>query len=182
RPTGPELEDAAVLLLVRAGDEVGEDRVVGVVGALALQRPGGRTDDFDQSATAQPLERFLHQSPIWAFSHSTEIRHSRPPSPPILSAVAVPLDLPAIAGGQAVRGEHRLDFAPPALGEEERANVLQSLATGWLTTGLFARQLESEFAVYAEAPVALAVSSCTAAMYLALRALGIGEGEGEEVI
>ena len=60
--------------------------------------------------------------------------------------------------------------------------MLRSLETGWLTTGPFARQLESEFAVYAEAPLALAVSSCTAAMYLALRALGIGEGEGDEVI
>ncbi|MDX6571144.1 MAG: hypothetical protein QOC86_300, partial [Gaiellales bacterium] len=90
--------------------------------------------------------------------------------------MAVPLDLPAIAGGAPLRGERRLDFAPPALGDEERANVLRSLETGWLTTGPFARQLESEFALYAEAPVALAVSSCTAAMYLALRALGIGEG------
>ncbi|MDX6628951.1 MAG: hypothetical protein QOH00_1197 [Gaiellales bacterium] len=96
--------------------------------------------------------------------------------------MAVPLDLPAIAGGRPVRGEHRLDFAPPALGDEERANVLRSLETGWLTTGPFARRLESEFAIYAEAPVALAVSSCTAAMYLALRALGIGEGEDDEVI
>ena len=96
--------------------------------------------------------------------------------------MAVPVDLPAIAGGEPVRGERRLDFAPPALGEEERANVLQSLATGWLTTGPFARQLESEFATYADAPLALAVSSCTAAMYLALRALGIGEGERDEVI
>ncbi len=60
--------------------------------------------------------------------------------------------------------------------------MLRSLETGWLTTGPFARQLESEFALYAEAPLALAVSSCTAAMYLALRALGIGEGEGDEVI
>jgi dTDP-4-amino-4,6-dideoxygalactose transaminase len=96
--------------------------------------------------------------------------------------VVVPVDLPAIAGGQPVRGERRLDFAPPALGDEERANVLRSLETGWLTTGPFARQLESEFAVYAEAQHALAVSSCTAAMYLALRALGIGEGDGDEVI
>ncbi len=96
--------------------------------------------------------------------------------------MAVPLDLPAIAGGRPVRGERRLDFAPPALGEEERANVLHSLATGWLTTGPFARQLESEFATYAEAPLALAVSSCTAAMYLALRALGVGDGDGDEVI
>jgi dTDP-4-amino-4,6-dideoxygalactose transaminase len=96
--------------------------------------------------------------------------------------MAVPLDLPAIAGGVPVRGEHRLDFAPPALGDEERANVLRSLETGWLTTGPFARQLESEFALYAEAPLALAVSSCTAGMYLALRALGIGEGPDDEVI
>jgi dTDP-4-amino-4,6-dideoxygalactose transaminase len=96
--------------------------------------------------------------------------------------MAVPVDLPAIAGGTPVRGGRRLDFAPPALGEEERANVLRSLETGWLTTGPFARQLESEFADYAEAPLALAVSSCTAAMYLALRALAIGEGDGDEVI
>ena len=96
--------------------------------------------------------------------------------------MAVPVDLPAIAGGTPVRGGRRLDFAPPALGEEERTNVLRSLETGWLTTGPFARQLESEFADYAEAPLALAVSSCTAAMYLALRALGIGEGDGDEVI
>ncbi len=60
--------------------------------------------------------------------------------------------------------------------------MLRSLETGWLTTGPFARRLESEFADYAEAPLALAVSSCTAAMYLALRALGIGEGDGDEVI
>ena len=65
---------------------------------------------------------------------------------PILPGMAVPVDLPAIAGGQPVRGERRLDFAPPALGDEERANVLRSLETGWLTTGPFARQLESEFA------------------------------------
>jgi dTDP-4-amino-4,6-dideoxygalactose transaminase len=96
--------------------------------------------------------------------------------------MAVPVDLPAIAGGQPVRGERRLDFAPPALGDEERENVLRSLETGWLTTGPFARRLEAEFAVYAEAPLALAVSSCTAAMYLALRALGIGTGEDDEVI
>src|SRR5215213_4326629 len=87
----------------------------------------------------------------------------------------------AIDGGLPIRSTP-LSFAPPALGDEERRNVLRSLETGWLTSGPFARQLESEFALYADAPHALAVSSCTAAMYLALRALGIGEGEGDEVI
>ena len=90
--------------------------------------------------------------------------------------------LPAIAGGMPLRGDRTLDFAPPALGGEERANVLQSLDTGWLTSGPFAAQLEREFADYAEAPHALAVSSCTAAMYLGLRALGVGERVDDEVI
>ena len=96
--------------------------------------------------------------------------------------MAVPVDLPAIAGGRPCAASAGSTSRRPRSGDEERANVLRSLETGWLTTGPFARQLESEFAVYAEAPLALAVSSCTAAMYLALRALGIGEGEGDEVI
>jgi dTDP-4-amino-4,6-dideoxygalactose transaminase len=70
-----------------------------------------------------------------------------------------------------------LGFAPPLLGEEERANVLQSLETGWLTSGPFAAQLEQEFAAYAGVEHAFAVSSCTTAMHLALVALGLGPGD-----
>jgi dTDP-4-amino-4,6-dideoxygalactose transaminase len=70
-----------------------------------------------------------------------------------------------------------LGFAPPLLGDEERANVLRSLETGWLTSGPFATQLEEEFAAYAGVEHAFAVSSCTTAMHLALVALGIGPGD-----
>jgi dTDP-4-amino-4,6-dideoxygalactose transaminase len=70
-----------------------------------------------------------------------------------------------------------LGFAPPAFGEEERANVLRSLETGWLTSGPFATQLEEEFAAYCGVEHAFAVSSCTTAMHLALVALGIGTGD-----
>jgi dTDP-4-amino-4,6-dideoxygalactose transaminase len=70
-----------------------------------------------------------------------------------------------------------LGFAPPRLGEEERANVLQSLETGWLTSGPFVAQLEEEFAAYAGVEHAFAVSSCTTAMHLALEALGLGPGD-----
>ena len=182
RPARSELEYPGAVSLVHPSDEVGEDRVVGVVGPGALQRARSCADDLDERTATQALERLLHRSPIPASSHSEPLPGVPGHPARILSAVAVPLDLPAIAGGQAVRGEHRLDFAPPALGDEERANVLHSLETGWLTTGPFARLLESEFALYAEAPIALAVSSCTAAMYLALRALGIGDADGDEVI
>jgi dTDP-4-amino-4,6-dideoxygalactose transaminase len=70
-----------------------------------------------------------------------------------------------------------LGFAPPAFGEEERANILRSLETGWLTSGPFATQLEEEFAAYCGVEHAFAVSSCTTAMHLALVALGIGAGD-----
>ena len=86
-------------------------------------------------------------------------------------------DTPAVAGGEPIRGVRRLDFAPPLLGAEERRNVLHSLDTGWLTSGPFASQFEREFAEHAGAPHALAVSCATAAMYLALRALRLGEGD-----
>jgi dTDP-4-amino-4,6-dideoxygalactose transaminase len=70
-----------------------------------------------------------------------------------------------------------LGFAPPAFGEEERANVLRSLETGWLTSGPFVAQLEEEFAAYCGVEHAFAVSSCTTAMHLALVALGLGPGD-----
>jgi dTDP-4-amino-4,6-dideoxygalactose transaminase len=70
-----------------------------------------------------------------------------------------------------------LSFAPPALGDEERANLMRSLDTGWLTSGPFVAQLEAELGDYLETPHAFAVSSCTTAMHLALVALGIGPGD-----
>src|SRR3954468_18315505 len=82
----------------------------------------------------------------------------------------------AIDGGTPVRATP-LSFAPPALGEEERQNVLRSLDTGWLTSGPFVAQLEQEFAAYAETEIAFAVSSCTTAMHLALAALDLQPGD-----
>ena len=60
--------------------------------------------------------------------------------------------------------------------EEEIAEVVDSLRSGWLTTGPNAAELERRFAEYAGAKHALAVSSGTAAMHLTLVALGIGAG------
>ena len=70
-----------------------------------------------------------------------------------------------------------LSFAPPALGDEERENVLRSLETGWLTSGPFVEQLEGELVDYLEARHVVTTSSCTAAMQLALAILEIGPGD-----
>jgi dTDP-4-amino-4,6-dideoxygalactose transaminase len=70
-----------------------------------------------------------------------------------------------------------LSFQPPAIGEEEIAAVAETLRSGWLTTGPRAAELERRFAEYAGARHALAVTSGTAAMHLALVALGVGPGD-----
>jgi dTDP-4-amino-4,6-dideoxygalactose transaminase len=72
------------------------------------------------------------------------------------------------------------DFLPfhRALIEEEEINaVLDVLHSGWLTTGPRVREFESTFARYVGSAHGVAVSSCTAALHLALAAIGIGEGD-----
>ena len=75
------------------------------------------------------------------------------------------------------RRETPLGFQPPAIGEEEVAAVAETLRSGWLTTGPRAALLEERLAGYLEAEHVLAVSSGTAAMHLALLALGVGPGD-----
>jgi dTDP-4-amino-4,6-dideoxygalactose transaminase len=70
-----------------------------------------------------------------------------------------------------------LGFQPPAIGDEEIEAVAETLRSGWLTTGPRAEELERRFAAYLEADHVVAVGSGTAAMHLALIALGIGPGD-----
>src|SRR4051794_4791944 len=70
-----------------------------------------------------------------------------------------------------------LGFQPPSIGEEEIAEVTATLRSGWLTTGPRAALLEERMAAYLEAKHVLAVTSGTAALHLALLALGVGPGD-----
>jgi dTDP-4-amino-4,6-dideoxygalactose transaminase len=78
---------------------------------------------------------------------------------------------------ETTRRETFLGFQPPAIGEEEIAAVAETLRSGWLTTGPSAAELERRFAEYLDAKHALAVTSGTAAMHLALAAIGVGPGD-----
>src|SRR4029079_14487943 len=73
--------------------------------------------------------------------------------------------------------QRMLPFHTPDIGEEEIAEVLDVLRSGWLTTGPKARDFEREFAAMVGAKHAVAVNSCTAAHHLALEAAGIREGD-----
>lgn len=70
-----------------------------------------------------------------------------------------------------------LPFHTPDIGDEEIKSVVETLRSGWLTTGLKVQQFERAFAQYLGVPAALAVSSATDAMLIGLAALGIGPGD-----
>jgi len=71
-----------------------------------------------------------------------------------------------------------LPFALPEIGEEEIAEVVESLRSGWVTTGPKARQFEQDFTAYLGDDVqSVAVNSATAGLHLALEALGVGPGD-----
>jgi dTDP-4-amino-4,6-dideoxygalactose transaminase len=71
-----------------------------------------------------------------------------------------------------------LPFAVPEIGEEEIAEVVACLRSGWVTTGPKTRQFEQEFAAYLGGEVeTVSINSATAGLHLALEALGIGPGD-----
>ena len=72
-----------------------------------------------------------------------------------------------------------LPFALPEIGDEEIAEVVDTLRSGWVTTGPKARRFEQEFVAFLgdDSLQAIAVNSATAGLHLALEALGIGPGD-----
>lgn len=72
-----------------------------------------------------------------------------------------------------------LPFALPEIGDEEIAEVVDTLRSGWVTTGPKAKRFEAAFTAYLGDPSlqSIAVNSATAGLHLALEALGIGPGD-----
>jgi dTDP-4-amino-4,6-dideoxygalactose transaminase len=71
-----------------------------------------------------------------------------------------------------------LPFALPEIGEEEIAEVVSALRSGWVTTGPKTKQFEADFVEFLGGGVeAIAVNSATAGLHLGLEALGIGPGD-----
>ncbi len=72
------------------------------------------------------------------------------------------------------------DFLPyhlPSIGEEEIEAVVETLRSGWLTTGGKVNQFEADFKAKVGARHAVALNSCTAALHLALEAIGVEPGD-----
>jgi len=70
-----------------------------------------------------------------------------------------------------------IPIARPTIGQAEIEAVRGPLTSGWLTQGPEVAAFEREFAAFVGAPFACAVSNCTTALHLALRAAGVGDGD-----
>ena len=71
----------------------------------------------------------------------------------------------------------RIDVMRPWLGQEEADAIAETIASGWVAQGPRVARFEQEFAAAMRAPFAVATSSCTTALHLALKVAGIGPGD-----
>ncbi len=77
-----------------------------------------------------------------------------------------------------IRGaDEFLIFGAPLIGDEERREVMDCLASGWLGTGPKVARFERAFSERQGSPYAVAVNSCTAALHLSMLAAGVGPGD-----
>ena len=70
-----------------------------------------------------------------------------------------------------------IPVARPFIGQEEEGKVLDVLRSGWVTQGPRVAEFEAKFSAYVGCEHAIAVSSCTTALQLALQACGVGPGD-----
>lgn len=70
-----------------------------------------------------------------------------------------------------------IPFSPPDVGEEEIQEVAEALRSGWITTGPRTKKLEKLIAEYVGTEMCVCLNSQTACAELALRVMGIGEGD-----
>jgi UDP-4-amino-4,6-dideoxy-N-acetyl-beta-L-altrosamine transaminase len=86
------------------------------------------------------------------------------------------LKKPALAGGRPVR-ENFLPAFKPFINDAEINEVIDTLKSGWITTGPKVKLFEEEVQEFIGSKHAIAVSSCTSALHLSLVAYGVGSGD-----
>lgn len=71
----------------------------------------------------------------------------------------------------------KISFSPPDIGEMEIEEVVDTLKSGWITTGPKTKELERQVAEFCGVSKAVCLNSATACLEMTLRLLGIGEGD-----
>lgn len=71
----------------------------------------------------------------------------------------------------------KIPFSPPDIGEDEIAEVADTLRSGWITTGPKTKKFENQLTAYCMSDRTVCFDSCTAALEMTLRVLGVGKGD-----
>ena len=71
----------------------------------------------------------------------------------------------------------KIPFSPPDMTEAEVNEVRDAILSGWITTGPRTKELETRISQYVGTDKVVCLNSATAALEMALRLLGIGEGD-----
>jgi dTDP-4-amino-4,6-dideoxygalactose transaminase len=71
----------------------------------------------------------------------------------------------------------KIPLIDPVVGDEELSNIKSVLDSGYLSQGPYAKKMENKFASMVDTTHAIATTSCTTGMELALEGLGIGDGD-----
>ena len=71
----------------------------------------------------------------------------------------------------------RIEFSPPDISQLEIDEVVDTLKSGWITTGPKTKRLEQELSIFTNTDKTVCLNSATAAMELTLRLLGVGAGD-----
>lgn len=71
----------------------------------------------------------------------------------------------------------KVSFSPPDMGEQEAEEVVQTISSGWITTGPRTKKFEKQIAAYCHVNKAVCLNSATACLESILRVLGIGPGD-----
>ena len=73
--------------------------------------------------------------------------------------------------------KRNIPFSPPDMGEEEINEVIDTLKSGWITTGPKVKEFEKKIADYCHTSKAVCLNSATACMEMTLKLLGVGPGD-----
>lgn len=76
-----------------------------------------------------------------------------------------------------MENKHIIPFSPPDISDLEIAEVVDTLKSGWITTGPKTKKLEAEIAEFCGTKKAVTMNSATACMEMTLRLLGVGPGD-----
>ena len=73
--------------------------------------------------------------------------------------------------------KYNIPFSPPDISDGEINEVIDTLKSGWITTGPKTKELERRLSEFTNTPKTVCLNSATAALELTLRVLGIGKGD-----